>query len=101
MRNCIHSASLAVISYSGASLCSTSGGTNSDCKSSIVVCCKQNLERVRVAMRGSSEFLSGGSLKQPSEVNFTGDSSLAVSGVCGVQGFESKSEVVLLGSSSD
>jgi len=56
---------------------------------------------VRVAMRRSSEFLSGGSLKQPSVVNFTGESSLAVRGVCGVQGFESKSDAVVFGSSSD
>lgn len=104
LRNCIQSASVAVMSGSITSLGSKSGGTNSDCKSSMVVCCRQSLERVLVAIRKSSllaKLFSKGTLKQPSSDNLTGDSSAAVSGVWGVQGFESKSEAAVLGSSSD
>ncbi|KAI9576783.1 hypothetical protein GQX74_010765 [Glossina fuscipes] len=53
------------------------GGTNSDCISSIVVCSKHNLERVRAAIRQSSseDSLSTSTLKQPSSLNFTEESS--------------------------
>uniref|UniRef100_A0A1B0BAI1 Uncharacterized protein n=1 Tax=Glossina palpalis gambiensis TaxID=67801 RepID=A0A1B0BAI1_9MUSC len=78
LTNCTYSSSNAALSVSLKSkYSSSSGGTNSDCISSIVVCSKHNLERVRAAIRQSSseDSLSTSTLKQPSSLNFTEESS--------------------------
>lgn len=100
--------SLPVASASCISKCSTSGGINSDCKSSIVVCCKQNFDRVLAAMRKSgvlSFSRTFGILKHPSGVYWSGlgwnPASKLLRGVFGVLGWESKSDAVVLWSSSD